>query len=34
MPATDGAGVQLTRMVGTPQLDMVDPFLMLGPHRQ
>lgn len=29
MPATDGAGVQLTRMVGTPQLDMVDPFLML-----
>ncbi len=29
MPATDGAGVQLTRMIGTPQLDMVDPFLML-----
>jgi quercetin 2,3-dioxygenase len=29
MPATDGAGVQLTRMVGTPQHDMVDPFLML-----
>ena len=29
MPATDGVGVQLTRMVGTPQLDMVDPFLML-----
>jgi quercetin 2,3-dioxygenase len=29
MPATDGAGVQLTRMVGTPHLDMVDPFLML-----
>ena len=29
MPATDGAGVQLTRMVGTPELDMVDPFLML-----
>ncbi|MGB0629336.1 MAG: pirin family protein [Alphaproteobacteria bacterium] len=29
MPATDGAGVQLTRMVGTPQLDTVDPFLML-----
>jgi len=29
MPATDGAGVQLTRMVGTPQLDLVDPFLML-----
>ena len=29
MLATDGAGVQLTRMVGTPQLDTVDPFLML-----
>ena len=29
MPATDGAGVQLTRMVGTPQLDTIDPFLML-----
>ena len=29
VPATDGAGVQLTRMVGTSQLDMVDPFLML-----
>ena len=29
MPTTDGAGVQLTRMVGTPQLDTVDPFLML-----
>jgi quercetin 2,3-dioxygenase len=29
MPATDGAGVHLTRMVGTLQLDMVDPFLML-----
>lgn len=29
MPTTDGAGVQLTRMVGTPHLDAVDPFLML-----
>jgi redox-sensitive bicupin YhaK (pirin superfamily) len=29
MPTSDGAGVQLTRMVGTPHLDMVDPFLML-----
>ena len=29
LPTTDGAGVQLTRMVGTPQLDAVDPFLML-----
>ena len=29
VPATDGAGVQLTRMIGTSQLDMIDPFLML-----
>ncbi|MBT3915506.1 MAG: pirin family protein [Rhodospirillaceae bacterium] len=29
MPTTDGAGVKLTRMVGTPELDQVDPFLML-----
>ncbi len=29
MPTSDGAGVQLTRMIGTPSLDMVDPFLML-----
>ena len=29
MPTTDGAGVKLTRMVGTPELDMIDPFLML-----
>jgi len=29
VPTTDGAGVKLTRMIGTPQLDMVDPFLML-----
>lgn len=29
VPATDGAGVKLTRMIGTQQLDMVDPFLML-----
>jgi redox-sensitive bicupin YhaK (pirin superfamily) len=29
MPASDGAGVKLTRVIGTPQLDMVDPFLML-----
>ena len=28
-PTTDGAGVKLTRMVGTAQLEMVDPFLML-----
>ena len=29
IPATDGAGVKLTRMIGTPELDQVDPFLML-----
>ncbi len=29
MPASDGAGVRLTRVIGTPQLDMLDPFLML-----
>ena len=29
VPATDGAGVKLTRMIGTSELDMVDPFLML-----
>lgn len=29
MPTSDGAGVRLTRVIGTPQLDMLDPFLML-----
>jgi redox-sensitive bicupin YhaK (pirin superfamily) len=29
VPATDGAGVQLTRMIGTPQQDLFDPFLLL-----
>ena len=29
MPATDGAGVKLKRVIGTPSLDMIDPFLML-----
>jgi redox-sensitive bicupin YhaK (pirin superfamily) len=29
MPTQDGAGVKLTRIVGTPELDMIDPFLML-----
>jgi len=29
MPAKDGAGVTLTRMIGTPELDMLDPFLLL-----
>ncbi len=27
--AMDGDGVRLTRIIGTPQLDMLDPFLML-----
>lgn len=29
MPTSDGAGVRLTRVIGTPQLDMLDPFLLL-----
>lgn len=29
MPASDGAGVQLTRIIGTPYLEMLDPFLLL-----
>src|SRR6478672_5197389 len=29
MPTQDGAGVKLTRLIGTPQLGHVDPFLML-----
>src|SRR5690606_34694396 len=28
-PASDGAGVRLTRVIGTPQLPDFDPFLML-----
>ena len=28
-PASDGAGVKLTRVIGTPELDALDPFLML-----
>lgn len=28
-PTTDGAGVQLRRLIGTPALPTVDPFLML-----
>lgn len=27
--ASDGAGVKLTRVIGGPQLDMLDPFLLL-----
>jgi len=29
MPASDGDGVQLTRIIGTPYLDQLDPFLLL-----
>ena len=29
MPTSDGAGVRLTRVIGTPDLPMLDPFLML-----
>lgn len=29
IPASDGAGVKLTRVIGGPQLDMLDPFLLL-----
>src|SRR3546814_6798015 len=28
-PTSDGAGVKLTRVIGSPQLDMLDPFLLL-----
>ncbi len=28
MPATDGAGVNMTRIIGTPMLDHIDPFLL------
>ena len=33
MPTQDGAGVKLTRLIGTPQLPDVDPFLMLDTFR-
>lgn len=29
LPATDGGGVRLTRVIGTQQLDSLDPFLLL-----
>jgi redox-sensitive bicupin YhaK (pirin superfamily) len=29
VPASDGAGVKLTRVIGTPELRNLDPFLML-----
>ena len=33
MPASDGAGVKLNRVIGTPLLGDVDPFLMLDEFR-
>ena len=33
MPATDGAGVELTRVIGQPVLPMLDPFLLLDVFR-
>ncbi|HEY5208703.1 MAG TPA: pirin family protein [Stellaceae bacterium] len=33
VPVSDGAGVKLNRLIGTPQLDQVDPFLMLDEFR-
>ena len=32
-PTMDGAGVRLTRSIGTPALDQVDPFLLLDEFR-
>jgi redox-sensitive bicupin YhaK (pirin superfamily) len=29
LPATDGDGVKMTRIIGTPDLNMLDPFLLL-----
>jgi redox-sensitive bicupin YhaK (pirin superfamily) len=29
VPASDGAGVRLTRIIGGPRLDLLDPFLLL-----
>jgi len=33
MPATDGAGVKLTRVIAQPALPMLDPFLLLDAFR-
>jgi redox-sensitive bicupin YhaK (pirin superfamily) len=33
LPTSDGAGVRLTRVIGQPDLDMIDPFLMLDEFR-
>jgi redox-sensitive bicupin YhaK (pirin superfamily) len=32
-PTSDGAGVKLTRIIGTPELRRIDPFLMLDEFR-
>ena len=32
-PTTEGAGVELTRVIGTPELNMLDPFLLLDVFR-
>lgn len=32
-PATDGAGVRITRVIATPELDHYDPFLLLDEFR-
>ena len=32
-PTSDGAGVRLTRMIGTPELSELDPFLLLDEFR-
>jgi redox-sensitive bicupin YhaK (pirin superfamily) len=32
-PTSDGAGVKLTRVIGQPSLDILDPFLMLDEFR-
>lgn len=33
IPVSDGAGVKLTRLIGTPHLDHIDPFVMLDEFR-
>ena len=33
MPATDGAGVALTRVIVQPAIPMLDPFLLLDAFR-
>ena len=33
VPASDGAGVRLLRVIGSPQCGEVDPFLLLDEFR-